>query len=648
MCGICGFINLNIQSDNLSNLKLMTSSLNHRGPDDENLYFSREHNVYLGHKRLSILDLSEKGRQPMISSNGQYILVYNGEVYNHLELRKKYFKSSKIWKSTSDTETILECIQEIGLENTLVDMTGMFAFHLYDFQNKFSYLVRDRFGEKPCYYSHEKKNLSFSSELKALKLLPFVEKKIDQTSIFHQLNFSYIPCDKSILSSVKNVTPGSYLKFKVTDNEIKFIHKKLYWNGLNQIKSSMQSKYTNTEVAEEEIESQLNTTIKGQLLSDVEIGTFFSGGIDSTLVTLETKKINNSFLKSFTIGFDDENYDEANFANKIANQIGLNICTKYITKDDIINIIPKLNDIYDEPFSDSSQIPTYFLSKLTNTNNIKVVLTGDGGDEIFGGYNRYFLIKKLRFLNYFPYHIRKGVFSILAKIPSNMWSLIFKIFENLHLSNNKIPNLTLKITKFLQICSYRNYNEVFEIILRTLDLTKILKDNHKNLNITVNKFDSFSFKKLEEFMMYFDTLNYLPGDILTKVDRATMNNSIEARAPFLDHNLFKKAWKLPTNLKLGKSSGKIILKNILSKHISRDLFQRPKMGFAVPLDSVLKTTKMRDWCMSNLDPNFLKQYEYFDLDKINKLKYDYFNKNIGSYTSIWNIIILSDWLRKNG
>lgn len=643
MCGICGFINFN-DHDTSKDLNIMMSNIAHRGPDTSGIFVNNELKLNLGHLRLSILDLTEKGNQPMFSSNNSFIIIFNGEIYNHIQLKEKFFPSSKIWKSTSDTEVLLECIQLIGLEKTLLNLDGMFAFALYDFVNKNIYLARDRFGEKPLYYVNNEKILYFASELNSLKNIGSINKTLDLKSIQHLLNFSYIPKNKSIYREIKQIEPGVCLKFSIKNEKVSSSERIHYWNTVEEIYSAINSPYKDEKVATQEVEDQLVSTINSRLVSDVEVGTFFSGGVDSTLVTCMASNLIQSKLKSYTIGFHDSQYDETDYAKKIASSLNIQLKDRKINDSDIIEIIPKLNDIYSEPFADSSQIPTYFLSKLTYEDGIKVVLTGDGGDEFFGGYNRYFLTNKIKFLSKIPYFARKVISELFLILPINFWTYIFLILQKANLINQKIPNFNLKVLKFLKLLKFKNIEDMFQIILRTLDLTEVLKNNFNNLDIVAN--DINKFENLEDFMMYFDTVNYLPGDILTKVDRATMSNSIESRAPFLDHKLFRKAWKLGGNLKINDQSGKVVLKNILSKKIDYDLFNRPKMGFGIPLDSILKN-QLKDWCYESLNSNILKQFEFFDLQKIEKLKVNYFEKNIGSYVSLWNLLILSDWLKKN-
>ena len=428
MCGICGFINFN-DHDTSNDLNKMMSNIAHRGPDTSGVFSSNELKLNLGHQRLSILDLTEKGNQPMFSSNKSLIIIFNGEIYNHTQLKEKFFPTSKIWKSTSDTEVLLECIQLIGLEKTLLNLDGMFAFALYDFLNKNIYLARDRFGEKPLYYTNNEKILYFASELNSLKNIGSINKTLDINSIQHLLNFSYIPKNKSIYREINQIEPGVCLKFSIKNEKVSSYEKIHYWNTVEEIYSAINSPYKDEKIATQEVEDQLVSTINSRLVSDVEVGTFFSGGIDSTLVTCIASNSIQSKLKSYTIGFHDSQYDETDYAKKIASSLNIQLKDRKINDNDIIEIIPKLNDIYSEPFADSSQIPTYFLSKLTYEDGIKVVLTGDGGDEFFGGYNRYFLTNKLLFLSKIPYFARKIISELLLILPINFWTFVFSILE---------------------------------------------------------------------------------------------------------------------------------------------------------------------------------------------------------------------------
>ena len=373
------------------------------------------------------------------------------------------------------------------------------------------------------------------------------------------------------------------------------------------------------------------------------MGTFFSGGVDSSIVTSFASEIKKN-LRSFAIGFEDKQYDESYYAEKISKSLNVNLTLTKMNKNQIVDIIPKINDIYDEPFSDPSQIPTYFLSQLVNKCGLKVVLTGDGGDELFGGYNRYFLMKKLQILKFVPIKLRKILFKIFTKVPINYWNALDKIFRNSFFINAKIPNFSIKVVKFLSILNFDKEEEIFEKILETSSLTDVLKKECLSQNNNFKKLENF--EKIEDFMMFFDTVNYLPGDILVKVDRSTMSNSLEARAPFLDHKLFSKAWKLPTKFKIHKNSGKLILKDILSKKIDSKYIKRPKMGFGVPLDDIIRID-LKEWSIDKLESKHLKEIEILDDKKIQQLKDNFFVKKIGSHISIWNILILSDWLNKN-
>ena len=643
MCGICGFVNY-LDRDFSKDINVMMNSIDHRGPDDFGSFICDNTKLNLGHRRLSIIDLSENGSQPMVSSDKSLVIVFNGEIYNHNELKNKFFSNSKNWRGTSDTEILLECILLLGLEKTLENLVGMFAFAVFDKNNKNIFLVRDRFGEKPCYFSFNDKFLYFASELKALKKISCIDKSIDTSSLKHQLNFGYIEKNKSIYKNISNLDPGTYLQFKLKNNSVELVKKIKYWDTLNEIRNSLSSKYNNKNQALDEIKKQFEKTISSQLVSDVEVGTFFSGGIDSSLVTAFASKIKKNKLKSFSISFDDQQYDESYFAKKIAKSLNINLILTNMDEKKIIEIVPKMKDIFDEPFSDSSQLPTYFLSQLVSDHGLKVVLTGDGGDEIFGGYNRYFLMKRLQILKFIPYNFRNFISEILLKIPTNLWNYMDTIIRNSFIINKKIPNFSHKVAKFLNILKFKSEEDIFEKILETLSLTDILKKEYLKDNIHLKKIESF--QNIEDYMMYFDTVNYLPGDILVKVDRSTMSNGLEARSPFLDHNLFCKAWRLPTDYKLNKSSRKIILKEILSKEIDFKLLERPKMGFGIPLNDILRN-ELREWSINNIESGSLEKIDLIDPKKLKKLKNNFFKKNIGSYIPIWNILILSDWLKNN-
>ena len=386
MCGFCGFITYDKNRNNLDILKNITELIKRRGPDSKGYYADNSNRIYLGHRRLSILDLSANGNQPMIDFSKNFILGFNGEIYNHLELRELFSKNYP-WNGMSDTETLLMLLIKIGVKKTLEKIEGMFSFIFFDLKNKNFYIARDRFGEKPLYYGWSKNNFLYSSELKSITNNPHFEKIIDPKVLNLYLNLNYVPTPYSIYKNIFKLEPGSFQKYQIFDNRVELLQKEIYWDLVNIKRNSYKNKlFLNN--PEEIIQLSLEKSVKKQLISDVPIGSFLSGGIDSSLITSIMQKFSKNKINTFSIGFEEDSYDESEYARKVAEYIGTNHYSEILTANKSIEIIDKLKFVYDEPFSDSSQIPTFLVSQLAKQ-HVKVALSGDGADEIFSGYNKH-------------------------------------------------------------------------------------------------------------------------------------------------------------------------------------------------------------------------------------------------------------------
>jgi asparagine synthase (glutamine-hydrolysing) len=422
MCGFVGVLSSAFLNE--STLLKMTRSLTHRGPDESNIWQDHVSGISFGHQRLSILELSSAGSQPMFSANGRFALLYNGEIYNHLACRKVLAESgfAVSWKGSSDTETLIEMISALGLEKTLKLTTGMFSLALWDKVEKKLFLARDRFGEKPLYYGWQGDSFLFGSELKALRIHPHFLKIIDPTSLGLYLQYNYVPTPLSIYKGISKLTPGSILSVSL-DNMTVCIS--TYWSAIDTMISGKKNPFRGSVTeAIDETENVLKRVVQSQLLADVPLGAFLSGGIDSSLIVSLMSAVSNSPVNTFTIGFDENGFNEAVFANKIANHLGTNHTELYINPKDCFDVIPLLGSMYDEPFADSSQIPTYLVSKLA-AGSVKVALSGDGGDELFGGYNRYFFAEKLwNNLKFIPKPLRSGLYSTINKLNTQQWDVL--------------------------------------------------------------------------------------------------------------------------------------------------------------------------------------------------------------------------------
>ncbi len=648
MCGLFTIIHkkeLNIDNqDFLENLNY----LNNRGPDHTG-YFFQEKNKFIykfGHKRLSILDLSKNGNQPMHIQN-KSTLVYNGEIYNHNELRNIINKKNKInWKGTSDTETLLNLLDKFETKLVLNKINGMFAFVYCNYISNEIIIARDTAGEKPLYLYFDENLISFSSDLKPITKIKTFQKNINNSAFADYKKYSYIPYPKSIYNNVFKLPPASIIKINL--NKFKFSRFANFYdlissNGITHeewwnIEDNIPNTYAKKNVSYSQshnVNQILTSAVQKQLISDVPIGAFLSGGIDSSLIVSIASKL-KSKLNTFTIGFDFQSHDESIFAEKIAQYLGTNHETYLCNKTNTIDCIDKLHDVFSEPFADSSQIPTLLISNMASK-KVKVSLSGDGGDELFGGYNRYLYANKYWYiLSKFPKNLRLVLISILENIPDKYKNSLLNFFiKTANSSSVKTSNFLEKI-KFIEN-KYLFYDSLVSV-WNNIDTSDT--NNYKKY------FLNFDNKKIEDLMMISDFKSYLPDDILCKVDRATMYHSLESRAPFLDIEVINYAFKLSLKNKIHKKTSKYILKEILRKYIPENLFNRPKMGFAIPLQSWLKN-ELKDYMMDTLSKNNIYNSNLFDYNLILKTINNHLSGMEDNSNKLWNSIQFINWYDKN-
>ena len=645
MCGITGFLGSNLKKDlSIDTLKKMNTKLNHRGPDAEGYWFDEAEGIYLGHKRLSIIDLSKNGIQPMSSQNKKYIICYNGEIYNFKNIKKKLYADYNIsFVGKSDTEVLLESISCYGLKKTLSLVNGMYAFSLWDKNNKKLYLCRDRFGEKPLYYFTNQKLILFSSEIKSLMQNYSFEKKLNDKAIQNYVKYGFVNSNDSIFENTKKVKPGHYLEIKKDDFNNISIQEYCYWDPIEIAKKNKNNQLTSEKLIIEKLQEILTNSVSDRLIADVNIGCFLSGGIDSSLIASVMQSVNTNKINTFTVKVDDSRFDESENAKKIASHLGTNHEEIFINEQKSNSIIKKLPYIYDEPFADSSQIPTMLISEHLKLNNIKVTLTGDGGDEIFGGYNRYVWGPRvMKIMNLLRPNARQQISKIIHKIKTNSWDT-FGIFYNKAVINKyKVENFGYKIHKIADIIKKSSeqeaYNEIVSIYSNTDDIiARDIDVNEKFQKISIN---GFSYK---ESMMLNDVQNYLIFDILTKVDRATMSQSIESRIPFLDKNLYEFSWSIPENIKIKNGITKYPLRKLLEKYVPKKLSEQPKMGFAIPIDNWLRGS-LKKWAEDQLDIKQNKTDWMFKPGEINKLWLEHQNNKANNSYKLWNILMIKSWL----
>ena len=649
MCGITGFItSSNNRKLHSKVIQGMVDKLEHRGPDDHGFWVDDSGQVALGHRRLAILDLSKSGHQPMHSETRRYILSFNGEIYNHLEIRKNLQESSMNtikWDGHSDTETLLKAFEHWGVKKTIKASTGMFAFALWDKKEKKLFLSRDRLGEKPLYYGWQGDTFLFGSELKSLKSNPDFIGEVDRNSLTLFIRYNYVPSPYSIYQGINKLPPGNLLQFDQSSNKV--VSLEPYWL-LSDI--AINGEKTPLRCSDSEalslLESCLGDAVEGQHLSDVPLGAFLSGGVDSSLIVSLMKSRSKNPVKTFTIGFNESDFNEAKHAKSVANHLGTEHSEIYVSANDALNVIPTLPTLYDEPFADSSQIPTFLVSKIAKE-KVKVVLSGDGGDELFGGYNRYLWSRSLlNKTSLIPNLARQGVSSVLTSIPSKYWDSMNNSISGFFPPKYRTKLIGDKIHKIARLISVEDDLDFYKGLVsqwqNPLDIVKGGIDENRYTSFGSNK---KLFSDIEHRMMFMDTNTYLPDDILCKVDRAAMGVSLETRLPFLNHNVVRFAWQLPLNMKIRDKCGKWILRELLFKYVPQKLIDRPKQGFGLPIADWLRGP-LREWVEDLINETRLIKEGYFHPEPILLAWQKHLNGE-NMHNQLWGVLMFQAWLENN-
>jgi len=648
MCGINGFFNTEPVDSYVNNISKMNDAIYHRGPDASDSWLDDTLGLALGHQRLAILELSPAGAQPMHSTCDRYVVVFNGEIYNHLKLRKQLSQEGFLieWKGHSDTETMLACFVAWGIEKTLQAMVGMFALALWDKQAKLLTLAKDRMGEKPLYWGWQGDSLFFSSELKALKAHPTFKADIDRDSITLLLRHNCIPAPYSIYQGINKLQPGHWLQLPLSELQAaKIAIPKVYWSFNTVVETGLKNPFTGSpEQAVDALEAALLESIGNQMQSDVPLGAFLSGGIDSSTVVALMQAQSDRPIKTFTIGFDNKGYDEAIHAKEVARHIGTEHTELYITPADASKAIPKLSSMYCEPFADSSQIPTFLVSQLAS-HHVKVALSGDGGDELFGGYNRYLMAQQVWNKNRrFPRPVRRLTSSMLTSLAPDSWDTIFKVFSPIIPERLRLNAPGDKAHKLASILNIDSEQDFYQSLTSHWQQPEKLVINAKAPNTLIS--DMSCWPKTDSFqhaMMAMDAQTYMTDDILVKVDRAAMANSLETRVPLLDHRIVELAWKMPLNYKIRNGEGKWLLKQVLFRHVPHKLIERPKMGFRLPLHDWLRNS-LRDWAEALLNEKLLLQQGYFRPALIRKIWEEHLSGKYNNQDRLWSILMFQAWL----
>ncbi len=650
MCGLTGFWQGRGFSAEAAEItaKGMSDRIAHRGPDDSGVWVDEAAGIALAHRRLSILDLSPAGHQPMLSAFGRYVIAFNGEIYNHLDIRKGLEALGHVpsWRGHSDTETLLAGIEAWGLEATLKKSIGMFAIALWDREEKILTLARDRIGEKPLYYGFQNDTFVFGSELKAIKAHPDFLGEIDRDVICLYLRHCYIPAPYSIYQGIKKLLPGTYLQLPLAQpvDVLRAAVPKAYWSLTEVSAKALAEPFAGSDAdAIAALDKQLKQSIGLQMMADVPLGAFLSGGVDSSTVVALMQTQSSQKVKTFSIGFDESGYDEAVYAKAVAQHLGTDHTELYVSSAQALDVIPKLGSMYDEPFADSSQIPTFLVAQMAKQ-HVTVSLSGDAGDELFCGYNRYALADTWSRIERIPFGIRKmagrslqsvrpstwdGLFQQVAKVkslPSNMGEKMGKLATRLA-TVNSVDDL------YYSLVSEIDHPE--QVVLGAKEPATWLKDVGMKM--------PFADAKLH--MMFMDEMSYLPDDILVKVDRAAMANSLETRVPFLDHRVIELACSLPMSLKMRDGQTKWLLRQVLYQYIPRQLIERPKAGFGIPLGDWLRGP-LRDWAEALLDEARLRREGYFDAQFVRAKWQANLEGKHNNQSFLWNVLMFQEWLEE--
>lgn len=652
MCGIAGCFGPQASEE----LALdMANKLTKRGPDDVGVFFDKSRDIALSHRRLAILDLSAEGHQPMVSPDGRFEIVFNGEIYNHLELRKELEKEvgEITWRGHSDTETLLFCVQRWGLRETVSRALGMFAIALWDRETEGLFLVRDRLGEKPLYYGWSNGLFLFASELKAFQAFPAFTKEIDRDTLALYFKFSNVPAPYSIYESVFKLEPGCILSLNKTCNscapvqypsaplELDGFSIEKYWS-ISEIARNGQSKQIRDESrAIKLLEASLKEAISRQAIADVPLGAFLSGGIDSSTVVALLQCDSQTATKTFSIGFDQASLDEARYAKAVAQHLKTEHTELYVSSSDAQNVIPIIPELYCEPFADPSQIPTYLVSKLAR-DSVTVALSGDGGDELFCGYNRYLWGSRVwKKINLIPRGLRPAIGEFINLIPKTAWSQLSGL-----ISVSRLSDKASKMAIRLQTVS--SEDDLYRSLVSEWDGSEgLVINNEVDLPTNIDNDELVDgLEDPENRMMVWDSLSYLPDDILHKVDRAAMGVSLETRVPFLDPKVVELAWQLPLGLKLKEGETKWILRQVLYKHVPKRLIERPKAGFAMPTGEWLKGP-LKAWAEELLSEERLAKDGYLSVPLVRKKFHQHISGERDWTNALWSILMFQAWLDHN-
>ncbi|MGB6758254.1 MAG: asparagine synthase (glutamine-hydrolyzing) [Xanthobacteraceae bacterium] len=635
MCGIAGFIGAASGGDIGATAEALAKSIAYRGPDDQGIWTDNECETALVHRRLSIIDLSAAGHQPMLSADGRYVISYNGEVYSFRPIADELAARGHKFRGHSDTEVILESFAVNGIEATLKRMIGMFAIALWDRRDRTLTLMRDRLGIKPLYWAKFGHTFLFGSELKALRAHPGWTPRIDQSAVAAFMRHNYIPAPRTIYEGGYKLEPGTVLTqpWRSEPNISRF------WDARSVARDGSHNPVEGSDAElTEQLESLLKDAVSRRMIADVPLGAFLSGGVDSSTVVALMQAAKSGTVKSFSIGFDIEGYNEAPHAAAVARHLQTDHTELTVTSKEALDVIPRLADFYDEPFADSSQIPTYLVSAMTRK-YVTVALSGDGGDELFAGYNRYQLTQRFwRSLSLMPRAVRKGAAAALSAVRPDRWTQILSALP----SRLRPPQAGDKVHKAAAVLRLDSADAVYRRLVSHWEPSEIMPQVAEPRSILDDATVAKDFPDLLERMQFLDLVTYLPDDILTKVDRASMAVALEARVPLIDHRVVEFAWRLPENVKVRNGTSKWLLRQVLNRHVPSELIERPKMGFGIPLGEWLRGP-LRDWAETLLNEQRLRQAGLLDAGMVRRYWADHLDGRRNWQYLIWDVLMLEAW-----
>jgi asparagine synthase (glutamine-hydrolysing) len=650
MCGITGYLDFSKNVDEYTlrqTILRMMEPILHRGPDDSGEWTDAHCGIALGFRRLSIVDLSPAGHQPMLSADERYVIIFNGEIYNFNQLRIELARLGYAFRGHSDTEVMLASFCQWGIQEAVQRFNGMFAFALWDRREHRLSLVRDRLGIKPLYYGWAGNVFLFGSELKALKAHPAFHAGIDRDALALYLRYNYIPAPYTIYTDFRKLLPGTILTLMGNNRPDEYPEPVAYWSARQVAEFGVAHPFEGSDQdAIGELDALLRESIRERMIADVPLGAFLSGGIDSSAVVALMQAQSNRPIQTFTIGFHESGYDEAKHAKKVAHHLGTDHTEFYVTPQEAQAVIPRLPTLYDEPFSDSSQIPTFLVSGLARR-HVTVSLSGDGGDELFGGYNRYSWVQKITSATgWMPGAFRNMGSAILRRIPPVAWDSF--------LSNQLIPPRWRvsepgeKIRKISEILSARSPEAIYlDLISHWKNPSAVVRESAEYPTLVTHRDAWAQLPDFTSWMMYMDLVSYLPDDILVKLDRASMGVSLESRVPYLDdHRVVEFAWRLPLQMKIRRGQGKWLLRQVLYQYVPDWMVERPKKGFGIPIDAWLRGP-LREWAEALLDEQRLIDEGFLNPTPIQQKWQEHLAGKHNWQYHLWDVLMFQSWLEAN-